>query len=285
MKFNILFSLPTLSLQHSKMPRVLEICKSLDRQMFQPVVSVDHEGRLNKYTVSLLNDLDIPIEILRLSPHYSHPVDSTLDLVSSIRDLHHLDITIQYSSDYSKQWTEPLIARLSGVRHWIMSKTNSDFSNLNWFIKLLFAKKIILQSPTMKDVLVRKYPCFEDKSIVIPNGVDTKVFFPKPPNESLRDDLNVPGYSLVLGCIAHISPVKSHLEIIKALKKVKSKQQILLLVVGKPADKEYFQVLEQFINNNNLEKNVVFTGMRKDIPDLCSIMDGLVFSRQKRIPL
>jgi len=274
---NILFTVPSLSMQFSKMPRILEICKNLDRSKYNPIVSVDHKGRLDGNTIRILNEFQVPVRILRMSPHPSAISRTSFEMLKTVREQRKLDISIQHSLDYSKSWTEPIISRLSGVQFWITEKANMDFSGLNWTIKFLLASKIIVQSSRVKEKMAGRYPLSESKLVVIPNGVDTNIYKPQKPNRGQKNSLGISTEVLILGYIAHLLPIKNHLDLIDALAAAQNRTRIHLLLVGKYTD-DYKNLLDKKIKECGLIDQVHFTGLRSDIPELCSIMDGIVLS-------
>jgi glycosyltransferase involved in cell wall biosynthesis len=274
----ILFTVPSLSMQYSKMPRILEICRCIDRSKYSPMVSVDHKGRLDSHAIGMLNEIQVPVKILRMSPHPSAILKTSIALLKTAREQQKIDISIQHSFDYSRSWTEPIIARLGGVPYWITEKANMDFTGINWIIKFLLASKIIVQSLRVKDIMVKKYPALESKIVVIPNGVNTNIFKPQKLHNKLKDTLGIPPDSLVLGYIAHLLPIKNHKDLIDALANSQNRSRIHLLLVGRFSEDDYKVQLDKKINDLGLTTQVHFLGLRSDIPELCSIMDGIVLS-------
>jgi len=198
----ILFTLPNLSLTESKISRVLHICRILDRKNFLPFVSVDHRRRLNRDGLRLFHDLDVPVLILRMSPHKNKPARSSMQLFRTAYSLQKYNITIQHSFDYSRCWAEPVVARWGGVKYWITTKTNSCCDGFHWRLRLGLANRVIAQAPTMAQILKDKIPNIADKLITIPSGIDIEVFKPQEIDYSLLKDLGLSPNSLVLGCIA-----------------------------------------------------------------------------------
>lgn len=274
----ILFTLPSMSLHASKMPRILKICQQLDRSKYQPIVSVDHKGRLNEQAQIILKSMNIPLRILRMSPHPSYPVRSSLDLFSTITELREMKISIQHSSDYSQAWSEPIVARLGNVGHWIVTKTNSEVSGFNWIVKLSLAEKIIVQSPKMRDLLLRNNPNFDKKIVIIPNGVDVSVFCPKKSQNLTEDKLGISDSFLTLGCVAHLVSVKNHLALLEALRQSENYKRIMLLIIGKTIDEGYELKIKEKVATLGMEGNVKFLGERKDLPKLYGLMDGIVLT-------
>jgi len=260
------------------MPRVLEICKSLDRSKYQPMVSVDHKGRLDNGTLEVLREIQVPVRILRMSPHPSAITSSSMELFKTVVEVHRIDASIQHSFDFSKSWSEPLISRLSGTAYWITEKANLDFSDINWKIKLLLASRIIVQSSKVKNLIVEKYPALDSKLTVIPQGVNTIIFRPQPAKSGLKESIGISPDSLVLGYIAHILPVKNHKDLFDAIYRTRNRKRIHLILVGKATDDQLKKQLDKKINDLGLEEQVHFLGLRTDISDICSIMDGIILT-------
>lgn len=272
---NILFTLPTLSPTDSKLPRVLAICRALDRRKFQPIVSVDHAGRLHAEGLELLKEAQVPVCSLRMSPHKSHMARSLMDMARTPGLLRKSHVVIQHSSDYSEWWTEPLLARLGSVRYWITTKTNMACEGLNWRFRLQSASSIVVEAPQVARQLAKAVPSIEQRLVLIPKGIDTDVFRPRPRDEKLASDLAVHGDKLVLGCIAHLVPVKDHPSLLRALSLVR-RSDIELLFVGAEVDANYTKELKQQLVGLGLEQRVHFLGRRSDINRLHSVLDGLV---------
>jgi len=87
--------------------------------------------------------------------------------------------------------------------------------------------------------------------------------------------------SFLIGVISNIKAWKGQHVAIEAIKILKKKYpKIKCLIVGNVSnledDKKYFNYLKELVNNNGLSKNIIFTGFRKDIPDIISALDILI---------
>jgi len=77
-----------------------------------------------------------------------------------------------------------------------------------------------------------------------------------------------------------ISEIKNQMESVRAILKVKDKiPNVLIVFAGEVADKRYGAQIKEFIKNNKLEKNVLFTGNlnREDLRDLYHASDVGLF--------
>jgi glycosyltransferase involved in cell wall biosynthesis len=104
----------------------------------------------------------------------------------------------------------------------------------------------------------------------VPNGVDTKVFSPSTGMD--RGQVigqKIPG--MVVGCVARFDPIKNHDLLLEAFALVRrANPDALLVLVG---DGPLREALEQRARQPDLLGSVVFTGNRRDTPDLYRCFD------------
>lgn len=114
-----------------------------------------------------------------------------------------------------------------------------------------------------------------DKYRLIYNAINLGKFkFSHDARQRVRNELNLDG-CLVLGNVGRLCYQKNQIFALKVLQALlKSRNNIKLLLVGEGQDR---QMLEKYASDNSLENNVIFTGIRKDIPDVLSSMDCFVF--------
>jgi len=117
-----------------------------------------------------------------------------------------------------------------------------------------------------------------DAVAVIGNGIETA-----PPSgpypESLRESLGLGDGDPVLGIIGKIYPGKGQREAVRAIGLLRTRwPRIRLLVIGEVEDKGYFDGIREEIKAAGLDRNVVFTGRRPDVPALLSLMKALVIA-------
>ena len=91
----------------------------------------------------------------------------------------------------------------------------------------------------------------------------------------MRQDLSIPQNALVIGHIGRFSPQKNHEFLIDIFSAVHAKEQdACLLLVG---DGGLRPRIEEKVKALGLERQVIFTGVRGDVPDLLQAMDVFVF--------
>ena len=97
------------------------------------------------------------------------------------------------------------------------------------------------------------------KIIIVPNGVNTKIFRPQTPDLNLKQKLGI-HEKIVVGFVGSVRRIEGIDILIKAMKIVKSEiKDVVLLIVG-PCNNEYRQELVKIIKKLKLFKCIHFTG-------------------------
>ncbi|MGY3718133.1 glycosyltransferase family 1 protein [Sutcliffiella cohnii] len=114
-----------------------------------------------------------------------------------------------------------------------------------------------------------------EKFLVVNNAIDSKKFiFDEKTREEIREEFAIDG-KFVIGHIGRFNTPKNHEFLIDIFKEVYEKNnRAVLLLVG---DGELREPIKAKINKMNLSDNVIFTGVRKDIPEILQAMDIFVF--------
>jgi glycosyltransferase involved in cell wall biosynthesis len=136
-------------------------------------------------------------------------------------------------------------------------------------------------SEVIRKNLIQTTPLKEEQIILLHNGVDLSRFNPKLYNRTkARKELNLLDTDFVFGMISRISPGKGHEDVIRATVKVIQKNKnVKIVFVGASEVKEkyYEEKLHSLIKHTNLNDKIIFTGFRKDIPELLSGFDAFLF--------
>ncbi len=113
-----------------------------------------------------------------------------------------------------------------------------------------------------------------DKSCIIPNGFDTKLFSPSVKNRrSVRLELNIPEEAILIGLIGRFDPLKDHRCFLKAgAKLLSNKREIFFLLAGREVDWQN-RHLKQFIEKLGMSEKVFLLGERHDIPRITAALD------------
>jgi glycosyltransferase involved in cell wall biosynthesis len=108
----------------------------------------------------------------------------------------------------------------------------------------------------------------------IPNGIDLSRFVPGRSNLR-RAGFSIPETHRVLGVIGMFDPVKGHVFLLRAIKRLleSGTGDLTCLVVG--AGRQEAE-LKAFVDQAGINGQVRFLGYRRDVPDLLGLMDLLV---------
>lgn len=117
----------------------------------------------------------------------------------------------------------------------------------------------------------------QEKTIMLRNAVDTQRFAPNGQKRSeIRQALGIAQDAVVMGHVARMCEVKNQgflLQIMAAMKALEPRAR--LLFVG---DGELRQELEDRAETLGIRDQVIFTGSRRDVPDLLQAMDVYVLT-------
>lgn len=145
---------------------------------------------------------------------------------------------------------------------------------------------IAVSKPILKEL--HKLGFKKNKTSIIANGVNCERFKLKQNNKidpNLKQSLNIPETNLVLGMISSLTVEKGHIYALEAFKQCleQTTQPLTLLIIGDGSDKDS---IKNKVKELQLTEHVIFTGTRKDIPEIFSIMDiYLLTSLNEGLPI
>jgi len=159
-----------------------------------------------------------------------------------------------HSFHYLDDYSEPLIARLSGARAWIYTKKSMSWNRRSWWLRSQLAHGIAAQNRDMMRDFFRTRR-LRRKTRYVPSGVDVDRYCP-PPVEK------IPAGELRVGCVAHLLPVKGQSTLVQAAAEVPDLQ---VLLAGRADEEEYAQSIRRQIERLGLFDRVLTVGMRDDV--------------------
>lgn len=106
---------------------------------------------------------------------------------------------------------------------------------------------------------------------IIPNAVDTKRFYPNAvEREKIRKEFNIEK-NFIIGHVGRFVYPKNHEFIVRAFADVYKKDNTArLMLVG---EGELLPTIKNLIQHLHIEQAVIFTGLRRDIPDILNAFD------------
>ena len=158
--------------------------------------------------------------------------------------------------------------------------------NIFKFYIFLFFEKIasnftdVLFTQSKEDAeLARKFKLLsKEKIFTIGNGVNTKKFNPARFQNPylMKKKLKIPKKSFVIGCIARLVEEKGLKEFLSAAKFIsKIYSDVYFLIIGERLTTDHDSNIEKEIQSakKEIQNNILFLGLRNDIPELISTMD------------
>jgi glycosyltransferase involved in cell wall biosynthesis len=136
-------------------------------------------------------------------------------------------------------------------------------------------------SRVIKKNLLDTCPLTEDKIELMHNGVDINKFNPQKVDlKKVRNEFNIHDDDLVIGMIARFSWGKGHEEFLFAAKELlQDCSNLKFLIVGEPSrgEDEYAKKIKNLAAEYGIQNDIIFTGFRKDTPEILAAMDIFVF--------
>ena len=285
---------------------LFELIKYINREKFKPFVVFYQENSLisefKKICPVIILDKTKGLVIKRDFPHlYS--------LVNKLPYLPYFLILFQKTYNFFRYYLTDFLKII-----YLLSKLKIDLIHINnapaltdWLIacKILRKKCISHWRGTVKfDIIKRKLIKFYDviisisqavtqnakdqgidvnNFVLIYDGIDIESILKKPKENPVlvRKEFQEKITEPLIGVINNIKNWKGQHVAIEAVKILKNKYPNLrCLLVGNVSnlkgDKEYFSYLQKLVERYNLLNNIIFTGYRKDIPDIISALDILL---------
>lgn len=269
MPIRILYTLPNFITAGSGR-LMLDIIERLDRARFAPTVCVMKRGG---HLCQEVERLGIPLMeapfTVRAKPYHT----LLFRAWRAAQIFRPRQFFAWHSFHYLDDYTEPIIARFAGARAWFYTKKNMSWNRRSWYLRTGMASGVAAQNlDMMRDFFSSRF--FRHKCRYIPSGVDTKCYRPIEHTQlHLREQLGLQPETLLVGCVAHLVPVKGHPTLLRAVPKVPG---LHLLLAGKPLDEQYTASLKQMALDLQIADRVHFLGDVRDVPSLLNELDFFV---------
>ena len=262
----ILFTIPNFDTAGSG-GALWNVVSRLDRRRFAPAICVLRPGG---DLASEIERSDVPL----FSARFMVPARPLATLAFRLRRaagaFRGRHFALWHSFHYVDDYTEPLVARFAGTRSWIYTKKNMNWHRRSWYVRSLLATRIAAQNTDMMRGFFAP-AALRRRARLVPRGVDTARFSPdRPPRLGLRSERQVPSSATVVGCVAHLLPVKNQEILIRAVAQVPG---TVLWLAGKEFDDGYGSTLRRLVVELSLSDRVAFFGNVRDVPSFLAEID------------
>lgn len=263
----------------------LHLVQSLDAKRFQCSIicgmQSDNEG-------SLLNSIeDRKVDIIML-PEIVREINPAKDftaLIKLVRIIHMNRYDIIHTHGSKAGFIGRLAAAISGVPIVLFTVHGWGLKAGSFFvcrifrmierILAMFTTKILFQ--TRADIAEARLYRIGKRSqyILIGNGINLQPFvnFDKDIAKQLKKKLNL-GNKRIVGTVGRVSAQKNPVGFLTvAQESLREKSDVIFLFVG---GGEMLEEMRMLVKELNLEKNIIFTGVRYDIPEVMANFDVFI---------
>ncbi|WP_297213917.1 glycosyltransferase [Thermodesulfovibrio sp.] len=254
--------------------QLLMVLRNYNREKFKPFVcSLSDKGEIGKEIESL------GIKVFTLNK-LGHTFNRAIirDICKIIKNN---EIKIVRTHQYHANFYGRIAAKISKVPCIVASIHNvytRDKKFHRRFINRLLAKitdKIIAVSEEVKKDILKYDKIPEDKIKVIYNGIDPDIFSNNFDKDTIKKSLGIDLKAPVIGTVGRLTMQKGQIYLLEAIAKIKGRfPYIKVLIVG---DGPLMEEFKKYVKSTGISENVIFTGSRRDVPALLSIMDIFVF--------
>ena len=161
----------------------------------------------------------------------------------------------------------------------IRTKHDSFKIKQDWFANKLYGKytdQMIVVSRFQYDHVITND--LQNKTTVIHNGIDLEYFQPREKSKNLIKQFNIQDKDIVFVSVAGTALHKGWQFLVEAASRLDDelRSRIKIIIVGNLPKNE---IVEQYINQFNMQDNVIFTGFMDDVREAVSLADiGFVLS-------
>ncbi len=254
--------------------KLLELVRHLDSERFQTTVCSLNMGNEIQDQFHELKDLGILVKVIPRKKKVD--IGLIFKLAKYIRSQ---QIDLIMTTLFYADVVGLIAGRLAGVK---ASFSWETISAPEWLYKrrlwayrfaVQYCTKVIAVSQATARFLVEKRGVDSKKVMIIPYGVDLKVFG-RCHDDLIKRELGIGHKKYIVGMIGRLHPQKGHIYLIEAAQQVvQKKSDAFFIVVGDGVLREF---LENEVKNRNLSENFHFTGFRDDIPQILKCFDIFV---------
>jgi glycosyltransferase involved in cell wall biosynthesis len=260
-----------------------ELIRSLDKDTVEPLVIVPGDGEiLERFT-----EISIPAFALPFPPlkklFSAKPFIALLELMNFLRGK---GVNIIHANGSRVCLYSVLAGRALGIPvFWHVRETITDFFLYDGLL-LALSKIVISVSESVKRKRFERFPVgLRQKIKIVHNGIDIDAFRTnKETRDQVRRDIALSENEVLFGIVANYIPLKGQDFFLRALGRIMERDSTLplkALLIGRPHDLPYYQMLKQLVSEMGLEKNVIFMGFTKSINAIYTALDVFVLTSKR----
>ena len=253
-KIKILFTIPNFDTAGSG-KALLKVAQRLDKERFIPEILCMHDRGA---FFNVVKESGIKVYVYQYTTPMKPYIRGLKEVFKISRFFKSIDPDIIHSFHYAPDYSEPLAARLVGIK-WMYTKKNMNWggnSANGWRLRSWLANHILVQN---KDMISEFFPKSYKISLV-PRGVDTKEFYPYRMHQKIKIEYQLKESNRILICVANLVPVKGIEILLEAFKKVKDNHKEWKLFIVGDTNNTYSRNLKKIVAKEIEEREIFFTG-------------------------
>ena len=253
-KIKILFTIPNFDTAGSG-KALLKVAQRLDKERFIPEILCMHDRGA---FFNVVKESGIKVYVYQYTTPMKPYIRGLKEVFKISRFFKSIDPDIIHSFHYAPDYSEPLAARLVGIK-WMYTKKNMNCggnSANGWRLRSWLANHILVQN---KDMISEFFPKSYKISLV-PRGVDTKEFYPYRMHQKIKKEYQLKESNRILICVANLVPVKGIEILLEAFKKVKDNHKEWKLFIVGDTNNTYSRNLKKIVAKEIEEREIFFTG-------------------------
>ena len=268
MKRKILYTIPNFDTAGSGIP-LLKIAQNLNREFFIPEIACLHgKGDLFKDVIKT----GIKVHFLDLYKK-ARPITKMLwECFQLSKVFKRINPDIIHSYHYAADYTEPLAAKMAGIK-WVYTKKNMSWkgpSYRGWKLRSWFADGIICQNTEM----VRTFFSSWEKVKLIPIGVDVDEYKKQSGNTDIINQWGISENTRLVISVANLVSIKGIEILIGAFELLSNNHPDWKLIIVGDDTTEYGSKLKKDLSKKrNLKGKIIFTGKQKSVRDFLDISE------------
>lgn len=206
-----------------------------------------------------------------------HPMRTSYDL-SAIRFLlkliRHEKVEVINTHSGKDSFLGAVAGRLSKLSPIIVRTRHLALPITSKFTYSYLPHKVVTVSEHVRQYLIRDEGIKPEKVTTVPTGIDLERFSPVKAEEILRTELRLQRDTPIIGTIAIFRKKKGHHILLEAVPDIlKVIPYTVFVFAGNGPEQERIKIK---VKEMNLEKHVIFLGLRSDIPDILKSLDIFV---------
>ncbi len=207
-----------------------------------------------------------------------------VNLIFSLREfIERRRINILHCHGYKSNFYGLLASR----KNILLVATNHNWLKYNWKLKLYslidallirYFDKIVAVSERTKEEML-KYRISDQDIIIIDNGIGLGRFENVFSSKKSMMEFGFNDSQIIVGTIGTLNAEKGHIYLLRAIKEVVDQiKNVRFLIIGDGPMRKH---LENNVISLDIQEYVVFTGYRRDVPELLSGMDIFILPSLK----